>query len=248
MTKRLLAAGGTALLLAAPGLSREPAVGAVRSLSPAEAARLLRGPVDADPAASRVLARVTAAYRGLGSLETTSQDGQVASVVRLKRPRLYHNLQRTRTGMLLGVAVSDGARYYEYTESRKSYVERQASLLDRLMLPPHARLFFAAQEPGTVMTDLDGKPAVREYRFRYSGRQRIRGVAADTLRISTMTRVAGGGWNSFESTRSYDAKSSLLIRAVNGRRTVDVMNRPNPPLPTERFRWRPIPGATKALR
>jgi hypothetical protein len=173
--------------------------------------------------------------------------GRVASIARLKRPRLYHNLEKTREGQLLSVAVSDGRLYYQYAERDKQYLERDASLLDSLMLPVHVRLFFPAQKPGAALVDLAGKPTVREYDYRSLGKSQINGKAVEGVRVSLMARAKGGVWHAFRSDRYYDVASGLLRRIVSGKRVQDVENKPNVALPDTGFRWRPVPGAVKGF-
>jgi len=247
--ERLLGGGLLALLLTAGGAAGQaPSSATVRALSPREAEALLRQRGEMDAKSRQVLQRAVSAYGRLASLETISQDGLVASIARLKRPLLYHNLQRTRQGQTVGLAVSDGTRYHEYQERKREYVERDASLLARLALPVHVRLFFTGQKPDQILTDLDGKPTAREYAFKYGGRSRINGKDADIVRVSVMARAKDGAWHAFESVRYYEAAGGLLLRAVSGKRTLDVENRKNVKLPTDRFRWRPLPGVVRGFR
>lgn len=218
----------------------------LRPLSPAEAQALLERPVQIDPKAATVMARVTASYRRMQALESLARTGRSVSVARLKRPRLYHFLQSKPDGELIALAVSDGTRYYEYTERTRQYLEREAAILDALTLPVNVRFFFAAQRPGGIMRGLDGKPSVREYAYRYQGREKVSGHAADVLTVSTLTR-GPEGWRAFEGTRAFDARTGLLLRSVNGGNRVLFENHVNPKLPTESFRWKPIPGATKGF-
>lgn len=218
-----------------------------RSVPDAQARSILAGPAQMDPESRGVMERVSRAYGALKSLETITRGGPVEAIGRLKRPRLYHFLQKKKEGELVALAISDGKRYYEYTERTRNYIEREAAVLGRLTLPANVRLFFTGQQPGSVMVGLDGKPAVREYSFRYLGQERVAGKPAHVLRVSTLARGPSGAWSTFHSRRYFDAGTHLLRRIVNGARVLDVENRINPELPTAGFRWQPIPGATKGF-
>jgi hypothetical protein len=218
-----------------------------RTLAAAEAEALLRQAARVDPQAARVLKRVAAGYGKLTSLRSAGRSGDVGALASLKRPLFFHLVRRTPEGELVALAVCDGRRYYEYTERTRRYVEREAALLTRVAVPPNVRPFLAGDRLTEPMVALDGKPAVRDYRFRYGGRRSVGNKRADVLSVSTMTRGRGGTWQTFEGTRWYDAVSGLLLRTTTGARTTDYQNKLNPALKTDDFRWRPIPGAVKGL-
>lgn len=242
-------AGPVALLaLTAAGVAsgQGPGPGPSR-VSDAAARSILSAPAQMDEKSRRTMGRVSRAYGALNSLVTITRGGPVEAIGRLKRPRFYHFLQKKKEGELVALAISDGKRYYEYTERTRNYIERESAVLGRLTLPANVRLFFSGQQPGSVMLGLDGKPAVREYAFRYIGQERVEGRPAHILLVSTLARGPSGAWNTFDSRRYYDAGTHLLRRIVNGARVLDVENRINPTLPTSGFRWQPIPGATKGF-
>jgi hypothetical protein len=212
------------------------------------AARRLKAPPSMDPEARRVISRAEAAYRRLRTLRTISRDGGMVGVSLLSRPRLYHHLQKLAAGTRVALAVSNGSQYYEYREGTHQYLERPANMLDRLALPVNVRLFFSGQSASGVMVGLDGSPTVREYEFRYGGKSKINGKPAERVNVSVMARSPDNVWHSFRSERHYDAKTGLLVRVVNGGRTMDIENQPNVKVAPDQFRWIPPAGSIKGLR
>jgi hypothetical protein len=219
----------------------------VREATRDQAQALLTKPLSMDAGARKVMQRAAAAYGKLKTLEAIGRSGDETTYTRVQRPNLLSCLQMKGKDTLLSISACDGTGYYEYYESSQSYVEREVHWLKKIALPSNARLFFAGKEFGAPMVALDGKPAVREYAYRYAGRQKVSGKPADVLHVSTVTR-AGGRWFVFDSVRCFDAATGLLVRTVNGDRRVDITNRPNKPFRTGAFRWTPPPGATKGFR
>jgi hypothetical protein len=171
----------------------------------------------------------------------------MVSVALLQRPRKYRLTQKLASGQLVGAAASDGQRYFEYREHSKQYLERDASVLSRLVLPVHVRLFFAEQQSAAILHGLDGKPTVREYGYRYRGKVALNGKPAERVDVSVMARSPDGVWHSFVSERYFDPKSGLLIRAVNGGRTINIRNEPNARISPAELRWFPPANAVKGL-
>jgi len=235
------------LLAGAPSPARPAGAPAVKQLTGPQAIALLQKPAALDAASSRVLQRVALAYSRLKSLESVTLTPEVKAIARLKRPRYYHYLQAKPEGELIALAISDGRRYYEYSERTRQYRERDAAFLNRVTLPANVRMFFPGQTAGAPMVGLDGEPAVRDYAFRYLGREKVRGKPADVLSVSTMLRSGRDTWVSYDNKRYYDAATGLLVRMVNGARVTDIQNRVNLNMPTEGFRWKPIPGALKGF-
>lgn len=231
------------LVAAAPG-----AGAAEERLLPAgEAEGLLRRPAAMDADSTRIVARAEAAYRKLHSLRAISRDGGLIAIAEAQKPRLFRLTQKLVSGEAIGAAVSDGARYVEYRERSKQYLERDASVLDQLALPVHVRLFFAAQRTSNLLLGLNGKPSAREYGYRYRGKAPVNGKPTERVDVSIMVRAPDGVWHSFTSERYFDPKSGLLVRAVNGGRTMDIENVPNARIPAGQFRWTPPAGAIKGL-
>ena len=212
------------------------------------AVQLLKAPPTMDADARRVITRAETAYHQLKSLRTISRDGGMVGVSLLSRPRLYHYLQKHISGNRVALGVSDGSSYYEFRESTQQYQERTASMLDRLALPVNARLFFAGQTAAGVMVGLDGSPTVREHGFKYGGKTKINGQPAERVSVSVIVRSPDNAWHTFQSERFYDVKSGLLLRAVNGGRTMEIENHPNEKIAAGQFRWSAPAGSVKALR
>lgn len=239
-----LAAVALLLALAVPLAGAEEGP---RNLSQRQAEALLRGPARIDARAAKVLARASAAYSALKSLETISDIGPRLTIARLMRPAYYHWVRQTQSGEGIALAISDGTSYYEYLHGSGKYQQRDADVLKRLALDVNVRPFFAPKGFGAVMNGLDGQPSVREYAFTYLGQTKQDGKKVDGLRVSTLVRAREGGWQSFDSLRYFDAATGLITRSVNGRVTFKIRNTRNPKFPVTGFRWRPIPGVVKAL-
>jgi hypothetical protein len=62
-----------------------------------------------------------------------------------------------------------------------------------------------------------------------------------------MIHAPDGAWHTFVSERYFDPKSGLLVRAVNGGRTMDIENLPNVKISPNQFHWTPPPNAVKGL-
>lgn len=239
----LLVAAALTLTLAATGAySAED-----RTLTPQEAEGYLRRAPVMDAGSQRVINRAETAYHQLRSLRTVNDDGGLVSVALLQRPRLYRLTQKLISGELVASAVSDGKHYFEYREHSKQYLERDADVLRHLVLPVHVRLFFREQQSGNLLSGLDGKPTVREYGYRYRGKVAVGGKPAERVDVSIMARSPDGVWHTFVSERYFDPKSGLLIRAVNGGRTMVIRNEPNAKIAPAEFRWTPPAGAIKGL-
>jgi hypothetical protein len=219
----------------------------VREATRDQAQALLAKAMSMDAGSRKVMQRAVAAYGKLKTLEAIGRSGEETTYTRVQRPNLLSCLQMKGEGNLLSLSACDGTGYYEYYESSRSYVQREVHWLKKIALPSNARLFFAGKDLGAPMVALDGKAAVREYAYRYAGRQKVNGKPADVLHVSTVTR-AGGRWFVFDSIRCFDAATGLLVRTVNGDRRVDITNRPNKPFRAGAFRWTPPPGATKGFR
>jgi hypothetical protein len=216
-------------------------------LDAAEAKRLLREPGSLDLASQEVIARVKAAYQRLETLKTVSRDGGIESVAYLKRPLQFQMSQKLSiSGKRTALVVSDGRDYYEYREHSQRYLQRPARLLNELALPVNVRMFFSGQAASKVLMGLDSTPAVREYRYRYGGKAKINGKPADKLNVSLMVRAPDGFWRSFTSVRFYGA-DGLLLRAINGGRTMNIENVPNAKIPANQFRWVPPAGAVQGF-
>jgi hypothetical protein len=222
------------------------AAAAPRKVSEAQARAILAAKPKLDAKADRILNRSAAAYKKLGSLMTQSTAGGVVTIARMKRPRYFHLLQHKPEGELVGLAISDGTTYYEYTEARRKYVQREASRLTALPLPVNARHFWVAPGGGTPLLTLNGQPHVREYAFRGVGERKVAGKPADGVAVSTLVRAADG-WHTFDATRYYDRASGLLVLQISGAKQIAYKNTPNARLPTEGFVWKPIPGATRSF-
>jgi len=236
----------SALVLGGAAATAQPSRPA-KTLTPAQAKAILSKPAQMDVGSARLMKRVKAAYAKLASLESVSRGGPLEAIVHVKRPRLYHLTQQKKDGELVAFAVCDGKKYYEYTERNRQYLERDPGVLDRLALPLNVRFFFTAQQPEAVMVGLTGQPTVRDYAFRYSGRQKAGAKPADVVVVSTLSRASDGTWRSFDSTRYYDAATGLLVRAVSGNSAIEIINRPNPKLKDKDFRWRPPPNAVRGF-
>lgn len=239
---RFLAAALSLWLIAAGARGAEE-----RTLSAQEAEANLRRPAMMDAESRRVIGSAEAAYHRLRSLRTVSDDGGMVSTALLQRPRKYRLTQKLASGQLIASAASDGQRYFEYREHSKQYLERDATVLSRLVLPVHVRLFFADQQSAAVLNGLDGKPTVREYGYRYRGKVTLSGKPAECVDVSVMARSPDGVWHTFVSERYFDPKSGLLIRAVNGGRTINIRNEPNASISPAELRWFPPANAVKGL-
>jgi hypothetical protein len=218
-----------------------------RTLAPGEAASLQRKPAAFDAEAKRVMTRAEVAYQRLKSLGTVSRDGGVVVVALLQRPRFYQLTQKLESGELIASAVSDGKRYFEYQQRKQQYLERGSDILGQLALPVNVRLFFPEQRSSNLLSGLDGKPTVREYGYRYRGKAAVAGKPAERVDVSVMVRSADGAWHTFVSERYFDLKSGLLVRAVNGSRTMEIQNTPNVKISPGQFRWSPPAGSVKGL-
>lgn len=234
------------LLILLPALSGSGA-GKERTLTASEADGLLRRPASTDAGSTRIIERAEGAYRKLRSLRTVSRDGRIVATILVQRPRFYRLTQKLVSGELLATAVSDGKRYYEYQERKHEYLERGSEVLDRLALPVNVRLFFPEQRSSNLLIGLDGKPTVREYAYRYRGKAVVHGKPAERVDVSVMVRAPDGAWHSFVSERYYDPQSGLLLRAVNGNRTMDIESAPNAKIAPNQFHWTPPAGSTKGL-
>lgn len=240
--RRLLAVALGLLLFAARGQAAED-----RTLSPREAEGYLQRPPTMDADSKRVVNRAEAAYHRLTTLRTVSHDGGMVVTALLQKPNLYRLTQKLVSGQLVGAASSDGRHYFEYREHSKQYLERDAAVLGRLVLPVHVRLFFSEQQSANVLSGLDGKPTVREYGYRYRGKAQVGGKPAERVDVSVMARSPDGAWHTFVSERYFDPKSGLLIRVVNGDRSISIRNEPNARITPAELHWTPPAGAVKGL-
>jgi hypothetical protein len=219
---------------------------APKSLSDADAQRLLAAPVRVDAKAGAVLRKSAQKYAALKSLLTISTTDGITTTSRMKRPRLLHSLQQKPSGELIRLTISDGKDYYDYLEASRKYVVRSGPQMLNFPLPFNVRPFWVDASRGNVMKSIKGEAAVREFAFAYAREEKVGGKPADRIRVSTLVR-GPSGWQTFDSIRSYDRASGLLVQVASGPRRTLIKNQPNVSLPTEGFVWKPIPDATRSF-
>jgi hypothetical protein len=219
---------------------------APKTLPDAEAQRLLTAPVRVDGKAGAVLRASAQKYSALKSLLSVSTTDGITTTSRMKRPRYLHSLQQKPSGELIRLTISDGKDYYDYIEADRKYVVRSGPQMLDFPLPFNVRPFWVDAGRGTVMKSIKGQPAVREFAFAYAGEEKVSGKPADKIRVSTLVK-GPSGWQTFDSIRSYDRASGLLVQVASGPRRTLIKNQPNVSLPTEGFVWKPIPDATRSF-